>query len=77
MTDNAVRDDKPVRTSPVTFYRQVIAELRKVVWPTQDQLVTYFFVVMVFVIVMMAIISALDLGLGRLAFEVFGGNADQ
>ncbi len=77
MTDNAVRDDKPVRTSPVTFYRQVVAELRKIVWPTQDQLVTYFFVVMVFVIVMMAIISALDLGLGRLAFEVFGGNADQ
>ena len=77
MTDNAVRDDKPVRTSPVTFYRQVVAELRKVVWPTQDQLVTYFFVVMVFVLVMMAIISALDLGLGRLAFEVFGGNADQ
>ena len=77
MTDNAVRDDKPVRTSPVTFYRQVVAELRKVVWPTQDQLVTYFFVVMVFVLVMMAIISALDLGLGRLAFEVFGGNANQ
>ncbi|CAM3938444.1 preprotein translocase subunit SecE [Nocardioides marinus] len=77
MTDNAVRDDKPVRTSPVTFYRQVVAELRKVVWPTQDQLVTYFFVVMVFVLVMMAIISALDLGLGRLAFAVFGGNADQ
>lgn len=77
MTDNAVRDDKPVRTSPVTFYRQVVAELRKVVWPTQDQLVTYFFVVMVFVLVMMAIISVLDLGLGRLAFAVFGGNADQ
>ena len=77
MTDNAVRDDKPVRTSPVTFYRQVVAELRKVVWPTQDQLVTYFFVVMVFVIVMMAIISALALGLGRLAFAVFGGNAEQ
>ena len=51
MTDNAVRDDKPVRTSPVTFYRQVVAELRKVVWPTQDQLVTYFSVVMVFVLV--------------------------
>ena len=77
MTDNAVRDDKPVRTSPVTFYRQVVAELRKVVWPTQDQLVTYFFVVMVFVLVMMAIISALDLGLGRLAFFVFTGQSDQ
>ena len=32
-----------------TFYRQVVAELRKVVYPTQEQLVTYFIVVMVFV----------------------------
>ena len=32
------------RTGPVTFYRQVVAELRKVVWPSRDQLVTYFFV---------------------------------
>ena len=73
-----VRDgEKAERTNPVTFYRQVVAELRKVVWPTQEQLVTYFIVVMVFVLMMMAIISALDLGLGRLAFAVFGGNADQ
>ena len=57
-------DDKNApRTSPALFYRQVIAELRKVVWPTQEQLVTYFFVVMTFVIVMMAIVSALDLAL--------------
>ncbi len=70
-------DDEPRRTGLVTFYRQVVAELRKVVWPTQDQLVTYFFVVMTFVIVMMALISALDLGFGRLAFAVFTGNASQ
>ena len=49
----------------------MVAELRKVVWPTQEQLVTYFFVVMVFVIVMMAIVSALDLAFGRLVFAVF------
>ena len=73
-----VRDgEKAERTNPVTFYRQVVAELRKVVWPTQEQLVTYFIVVMVFVLVMMAIISALDLGLGRLAFFVFTGQTDQ
>ena len=48
------------RTNPVTFYRQVIAELRKVVWPTQQQLVTYFIVVMVFVLVMIAYVSVLD-----------------
>ena len=61
------------RTSIPTFYRQVVAELRKVVWPTQEQLVTYFIVVMVFVLLMMALVSALDLGFGKLAFEVFSG----
>ena len=65
------------RTSIPTFYRQVVAELRKVVYPTQEQLVTYFIVVMVFVIFMMALVSALDLGFGKLAFEVFGGGGNQ
>jgi preprotein translocase subunit SecE len=60
------------RTSPATFYRQVVAELRKVVWPTQQQLITYFIVVLVFVLVIMTIVSLLDLGFGRLVFKVFG-----
>ena len=60
------------RTSPTTFYRQVVAELRKVVWPTQQQLITYFLVVLVFVLVIMTIVSLLDLGFGRLVFKVFG-----
>lgn len=63
------------RTSIPTFYRQVVAELRKVVYPTQEQLVTYFIVVMVFVIVMMAIVSGLDIGFGKLAFQIFGGSS--
>jgi preprotein translocase subunit SecE len=67
------KDREARRTSPATFYRQVVAELRKVVWPTQQQLVTYFFVVMVFVIVMMAFVSALDLGFGKLVFAIFTG----
>jgi preprotein translocase subunit SecE len=74
--DNS-RDKGPEgRTSIPTFYRQVVAELRKVVWPTQDQLVTYFIVVMVFVLVMMTFVSLLDLGLGKLAFEIFAGRSD-
>lgn len=62
------------RTSPVTFYRQVVAELRKVVWPSQQQLVTYFIVVMVFVLFMIAIVSLFDLAFGKAAFAIFGGN---
>lgn len=64
------------RTGPLTFYRQVVAELRKVVYPTREQLVTYFFVVLVFVLVMIAIVSLLDLALGKLAFQVFTGADD-
>jgi preprotein translocase subunit SecE len=73
--DNAVRsrDRRNERTGPVLFYRQVIAELRKVVWPTQDQLITYFFVIMAFVVFMMAFIAGLDLGFGKLVFWVFNG----
>ncbi|WP_104105598.1 MULTISPECIES: preprotein translocase subunit SecE [Nocardioides] len=65
--------DTTRRTSPVEFLRQVIAELRKVVWPTQQQLITYFIVVMVFVVVMMTLVSVLDLAFGKLVFAVFTG----
>ncbi|HEY2879588.1 preprotein translocase subunit SecE [Nocardioides sp.] len=74
---NAVRsrDRRTERTGPVLFYRQVVAELRKVVWPTQQQLVTYFFVVMVFVAFMMALIAGLDLAFGKLTFWLFSGHS--
>lgn len=63
------------RTSVPVFYRQVVAELRKVVYPTQEQLVTYFIVVMIFVAFMMTLVSLLDLGFGKLVFAVFAGNS--
>ena len=43
------------------------------VWPTQQQLVTYFIVVLVFVIAMIAYVSLLDLGFGKVVFALFGG----
>ncbi len=60
------------RTSPITFYRQIVAELRKVVWPTQQQLVTYLIVVLVFVLVMIAYVSLLDVAFGKAVFALFG-----
>ena len=55
-----------------TFYRQVIAELRKVIWPTRDQLVTYFLVVLVFVLFMIAFVSLLDFAFNSAMFQIFG-----
>ncbi|MGN0064874.1 MAG: preprotein translocase subunit SecE [Nocardioides sp.] len=69
------RKGETQRTGPVTFLRQSVAELRKVVYPTQKQLITYFTVVLVFVLVMMAIVSVLDLAFGKLVFSMFTGIA--
>ena len=54
------------------FYRQVINELRKVVWPTRKQLSTYTAVVLVFVTFIIAVVSLLDLVLTKIVFLVFG-----
>ncbi|GDX23097.1 hypothetical protein LBMAG09_10720 [Actinomycetes bacterium] len=54
------------------FYRQVISELRKVVWPTRKQLSTYTAVVLVFVGFVIAVVSVFDLILTKLVFWVFG-----
>jgi len=53
------------------WFRQVVAELRKVVYPTRKQLLTYTAVVLVFVAIMIAIVTVLDLALGWAMFEVF------
>jgi len=54
------------------FYRQVVAELRKVIWPTRRELVTYTTVVLVFVTVMIAIVAAMDLAFSQVVLRVFG-----
>ena len=56
------------------FYRQVIAELRKVVWPTQRELITYTTVVLAFVAVLMVIVTLLDFGFGHAVLAIFGGS---
>jgi len=52
--------------------RQVIAELRKVIWPTRKELVTYTTVAIVFILVMTAFVTGLDYGFTKLVFKVFG-----
>mgnify|MGYP000629461207 FL=1 len=54
------------------FYRQIVSELAKVVWPTRKQLSTYTAVVMVFVTFIIAVVSLFDLVITKLVFWVFG-----
>ena len=60
------------RTTPALFFRQMVAELRKVIWPTRNELVTYTIVCLVFVLFMVAIVTSLDYGFTKLVFELFG-----
>ncbi|MGL5827978.1 MAG: preprotein translocase subunit SecE [Angustibacter sp.] len=74
-----VEDRKPstTRRGPIghlsLFFRQVFADLRKVVRPTRTELITYTAVCLVFVTVVMAYVSGLDLALGAGVVWVFGG----
>ena len=54
------------------FYRQVVAELRKVVWPTRKELLTYTWVVIVFVTVVATIVAVLDLIFAKGVLRIFG-----
>jgi len=70
--DPAVRDR---RDGPLTrlgrFYREVVAELRKVIWPTRRELVTYTTVVVLFVSIMVAIVAGLDVVFAKVVLLVF------
>jgi len=67
------KDAKPGLGARISlFYRQVIAELRKVIWPTRKELVTYTYVVIVFVTAMALFVAALDLIFARGVLAVFG-----
>jgi preprotein translocase subunit SecE len=53
------------------FIREVVAELRKVIWPTRKQQVTYTVVVLVFVAFVVALVSSLDLLFAKGVFWIF------
>ena len=68
--DREARKPLPQRAS--LFYRQVIAEMRKVIWPTRKELVTYTSVVIVFVLVVIGFVTVLDFGFSKAILAVFG-----
>ena len=73
--DRAAKPDRPAkrdRTTPVVFVTQVRDELRKVVWPTRKELVTYTTVALIFILIMVGIVTSLDYGFTKLVFALFG-----
>jgi preprotein translocase subunit SecE len=54
------------------FVREVISELKRVVAPSAEETRRYTIIVIVFVAVITAFVTGLDLGFGKLVALVFG-----
>jgi len=68
----AARPTKGRGGAPTRFVREAVSEMRKVLWPSRNELVTYGVVVIIFVVIMVAIVAGLDIGFTKLVLEVFG-----
>ena len=56
----------------LNYLKQVVAELRKVIWPNRKQMGSYTSVVLAFLVFMVTLIGLVDLGLAKLVLLVFG-----
>lgn len=54
------------------FFKQIFDEIRKVVAPTGKELIGWSIAALIFVLLLMALVSAMDYGLGHLMFLIFG-----
>ena len=70
--ERARADEVRQKRSLRRFLREVVAELRKVIWPGRKELITYTTVVIVFVAFMVALVSGLDLLFAKGVLAVFG-----
>lgn len=68
--DEAVKSNFFMRIG--LFIKQIIAELHKVVAPTRKELFNWFIAVLIFVVLLMLFVTALDFGLGKLDLLIFG-----
>ena len=64
--------DKKERTKPIQFLREVIAELKKVAWPSRQETIAYSIVVLVSTIIIAALIFGMDFVFGRSILALFG-----
>ena len=80
-TKTAKKTKKPKKSSDrsanpflfvYTYLKQVVAEMRKVIWPNRKQMLTYTSVVLAFLAFMVALVGLADLGLTKLVMLVFG-----
>jgi preprotein translocase subunit SecE len=63
------------RTAPRVFLKEVRQELKKVAWPTRQEMVAYTIVVLVAVVVLTSLVFGMDLVFAKGVLRIFGQGA--
>lgn len=63
---------KRQRTKPRQFFKEVVAELRKVAWPSRQEVVAYSIVVLVGSVVVAALVFGMDYVFTKGVLKLFG-----
>ena len=71
-TRRPAQDQRKRRTPPRQFLKEVRQELKKVNWPTRQELFAYFVVVLVSVVVLTSFVFGLDYVFSKGVLKVFG-----
>src|SRR5437870_3205062 len=67
-----VMAERKQRTPIRVFLKEVRAELKKVAWPTRQEMIAYTVVVLVAVVVLTSMVFGMDLGFSKAVIKVFG-----
>ena len=68
----AVSAERGKRTPPRQFIKEVALELKKVNWPTRQEMIAYTVVVLVAVVFLTSLVFAMDLGFSKAVLRIFG-----
>ena len=66
-----VQRTKAERVPPAQFAKEVRGELRKVAWPTRNEVVNYAIIVLATIIILTTIIGIFDYGFGKAVIALF------
>ena len=68
----ALAGQKRERTKPRQFFKEVLAELKKVAWPSRQEVVAYSTVVLIATIVIAAVIFGMDFVFTQAVLALYG-----
>jgi preprotein translocase subunit SecE len=68
----AVTTERKERTPARQFLKEVRQELKKVNWPSREEMIAYTVVVLVAVVVLTTLVFGMDVGFSKAVLQIFG-----